>query len=155
GHAMAAGLTIDADKIAAFAEFLNDRLAGDVARAQHGSALTLDAALAPGGICVELADALDGAGPYGAGWPQPRVAAGPCTVVKCDVVGTGHVRVILSGADGARVKAVAFRHADSALGAALANARGRRLYVAGRIKRDDWGSRPSAELHLDDAAWVD
>jgi single-stranded-DNA-specific exonuclease len=155
GHAMAAGLTIDADKIAAFAEFLNDRLAADVARAQHGAALTLDAALAPGGVCVELAEALDGAGPYGAGWPQPRVAAGPCTIVKCDVVGTGHVRVILSGADGARIKAVAFRHADSALGAALANARGRRLYVAGRIKRDDWGSRPSAELHLDDAAWAD
>lgn len=155
GHAMAAGLTIEADKVAAFAEFLNDRLAGDVARAQQGAALTLDAALAPGGVCVELAEALDGAGPYGAGWPQPRVAAGPCTVVKCDVVGTGHVRVILSGADGSRVKAVAFSHADSALGAALANAHGRRLYVAGRIKRDDWGARPSAELHLDDAAWAD
>lgn len=155
GHAMAAGLTIAADKVGAFAEFLNDRLAADVGRAQQGSALTLDAALAPGGVCVELAEALDGAGPYGAGWPQPRVAAGPCTVVKCDVVGTGHVRVVLSGADGARIKAVAFRHADSALGAALANARGRRLYVAGRIKRDDWGSRPSAELHLDDAAWAD
>jgi single-stranded-DNA-specific exonuclease len=155
GHAMAAGLTIAADKVLAFAEFLNDRLAADVARAQDGAALTLDAALAPGGICVDLAEALDSAGPYGAGWPQPRVAAGPCTVVKCDVVGTGHVRVVLSGSDGSRVKAVAFRHADTPLGAALAGARGRRLYVAGRIKRDDWGSRPSAELHLDDAAWAD
>lgn len=155
GHAMAAGLTIAADKVAPFAEFLNDRLAADVTRAQEGTALTLDAALAPGGVCVELAEALDGAGPYGAGWPQPRVAAGPCTVVKCDVVGTGHVRVVLAGSDGSRVKAVAFRHADSPLGAALATARGRRLYVAGRIKRDDWGSRPSAELHLDDVAWAD
>ncbi|MFC3713524.1 single-stranded-DNA-specific exonuclease RecJ [Sphingoaurantiacus capsulatus] len=155
GHAMAAGLTVDADKVAAFTEFLNDRLGADVTRAQEGAALTLDAALAPGGVCVELAEALDGAGPYGAGWPQPRVAAGPVTVVKCDVVGTGHVRVILSGADGSRVKAVAFRHADTALGAALANARGRRMYVAGRIKRDDWGAKPSAELHLDDAAWAD
>jgi single-stranded-DNA-specific exonuclease len=155
GHAMAAGLTVAADKVAALAEFLNDRLAADVARAQERNALMLDAALAPGGVCVELAEALDGAGPYGAGWPQPRVAAGPCSVVKCDVVGTGHVRVVLAGADGARVKAVAFRHADSALGAALAGARGRKLYVAGRIKRDDWGSRPSAELHLDDAAWAD
>ena len=155
GHAMAAGLTVAPDRIAAFAEFLNERLAFDVTRAQEGSALMLDAALAPAGVCVDLAEALDGAGPYGAGWPQPRVAAGPCSVVKCDVVGTDHVRVILAGPDGSRVKAVAFRHASTALGAALAGARGRKLYVAGRIKRDDWGARPSAELHLDDAAWAD
>jgi len=155
GHAMAAGLTVEAGKVSALAEFLNDRLAGDVARAQDANALMLDAALAPGGVCVELAEALDGAGPYGAGWPQPRVAAGPCSVVKSDVVGTDHVRVVLAGSDGARVKAVAFRHAGSALGQTLLNARGRKLYVAGRLKRDDWGSRPSAELHLDDAAWAD
>ena len=155
GHAMAAGLTVEADKVSALAEFLNDRLAADVTRAQEKNALMRDAALAPGGVCVELAEALDGAGPYGAGWPQPRVAAGPCSVVKCDVVGTDHVRVVLAGADGTRVKAVAFRHAGTMLGQALANARGRKLYVAGRLKRDDWGSRPSAELHLDDAAWAD
>jgi single-stranded-DNA-specific exonuclease len=31
----------------------------------------------------------------------------------------------------------------------------RKLWLAGRIKRDDWGDRPSAELHLEDAAWAD
>jgi single-stranded-DNA-specific exonuclease len=155
GHAMAAGLTVAADRIAPLTEFLNDRLAADVARAQERASLLLDAALAPGGVCVELAEALEGAGPYGAGWPQPRVAAGPCSVVKCDIVGRDHVRAVLAGPDGARVKAVAFRHAESALGQALLSAKGRKLYVAGRLKRDDWNSRPSAELHLDDAAWAD
>ena len=155
GHAMAAGLTIEAGKIDAFQDFLNERLAADVARAQSESALLLDAALAPGGVCIELAEALDAAGPYGAGWPAPRIAAGPCSVVKCDIVGENHVRVVLAGNDGARIKAVAFRHADTELGLALASARGRKLYVAGRIRRDDWGVTPRAELHLDDAAWAD
>ena len=155
GHAMAAGLTIEASKIAAFTAFLDERLAADVARAQTGTALLLDAALSPGGVCVELAEALDGAGPYGMGWPQPRVAAGPCRIVKADIVGREHVRVVLTGPDGARVKAVAFRHAESALGAALMGAGGRSLFVAGRLKRDDWNQTPTAELHLDDAAWAD
>jgi single-stranded-DNA-specific exonuclease len=31
----------------------------------------------------------------------------------------------------------------------------RRLWVAGRIKRDEWGDRVAAELHLEDAAWAD
>jgi single-stranded-DNA-specific exonuclease len=71
------------------------------------------------------------------------------------VVGEVHVRVILAGADGARLKAMAFRCADTPLGVALAAAGRRPLYLAGRVKRDDWGRTPSAELHLDDIAFAD
>ena len=155
GHAMAAGLTVEAGKIAALSEYLNERLAGDVATSRDSTSLQLDAAVAIGGISVELAEALDGAGPYGMGWPQPRVAAGPCYVVSCDRVGVDHLRLILSSPEGGRLKAVAFRQADTPLGQALANSRGRKFYVAGRVKRDDWGSKPKAELHLEDAAWVE
>jgi single-stranded-DNA-specific exonuclease len=46
--------------------------------------------------------------------------------------------------------------ADGPLGAAiLAAPPHRRLWIAGRVKRDDWSGRPAAELHLDDAAWAD
>ncbi len=155
GHAMAAGLTVAGDRIDALADFLDDRLARDVADGRDGRALLLDAVLAPGGVCPDLCDALEAGGPYGAGWPGPRVAAGPVRIVKADVVGTNHLRLIVAGDDGRRVKAIAFRMADSALGEAmLACPPDRRLWLAGRLKRDDWGSRPAAEIHLDDAAWA-
>ncbi|MFZ4690545.1 MAG: single-stranded-DNA-specific exonuclease RecJ, partial [Polymorphobacter sp.] len=93
-------------------------------------------------------------GPYGQGWSQPRVASGPWTAVDCRIVGEHHVKLVLSGADGARCKAIAFRHADTALGAALAGARGRAFYVAGRVKRDDWKGEPSAEIEVDDIAFL-
>jgi single-stranded-DNA-specific exonuclease len=156
GHAMAAGLTVASDKLDALAQFLDDRLGEQVSAGRDGRALLLDAVLAPGGVCPELCDALDAGGPYGAGWPSPRVAAGPVSIVKADVVGNGHLRLIVAGDDGRRIKAIAFRMADSLLGQAmLAAPAHRKLWVAGRIKRDDWGSRPAAELHLEDAAWVD
>ncbi|HEX8669361.1 MAG TPA: single-stranded-DNA-specific exonuclease RecJ [Allosphingosinicella sp.] len=156
GHAMAAGVTVAPGGIDALAEFLDDRLAADVARARDDRALLLDAILAPGGVCPTLCDALEAGGPYGAGWPAPRVAAGPVRIVKADVVGNGHLRLILSGDDGRRIKAIAFRMADSPLGEAmLAAPPHRKLWVAGRIKRDEWGDRIAAELHLEDAAWAD
>jgi single-stranded-DNA-specific exonuclease len=156
GHAMAAGLTVAVDKIKALREFLHEKLAEAVARSTALKALHLDAALAPRGIAPSLVEAFELAGPYGMGWSAPRVAAGPVRIVKADVVGNGHVRAILSGDDGASLKAVAFRAADGELGQALLGApKDRKLWVAGRPKIDDWGSRPSAELHLDDAAWCD
>ena len=156
GHAMAAGLTIEAARIDAFAEFLDDRLSADVARASESRALLIDAVIAPGGVTPALADALEEAGPYGMGWPAPRIAAGPMRVIKADVVGKDHVRAIMAGDDGRSLKTVAFRQAETELGQAILHgARGRRLWVAGRAKVDDWGGRQSAELHIDDATWCD
>ena len=104
----------------------------------------------------ELVNAMEAGGPYGMGWPAPRVAAGPVRIIKCDVVGNGHVRAIVAGEDGRSIKCVAFRSADTPLGLALLGAsRDRRLWIAGRAKIDDWGPRPAAEIHIEDAAWAD
>ena len=155
GHAMAAGLTIAADRVADFTAFLEDRLGGAVDRATADRALLLDAVLATGGVTRDLVEAMEAGGPYGAGWPAPRVAAGPVRVVRADVVGNGHVRAVVAGEDGRSLKAMAFRQADTPLGQALLGAPPhRRLWLAGRAKLDDWSSKPAAELHVEDAAWV-
>lgn len=156
GHAMAAGLTVAKDKIDALGTFLNDRLAADVERASGDKSLLIDAVLAPRGINPQWCEAIESAGPFGAGWPAPRVATGPVRIVESGIVGTDHLRLIVSGDDGARFKAIAFRAAEGELGQTLLHARGgRKLWLAGRAKRDDWGSRPAAELHLEDAAWAE
>lgn len=154
GHAMAAGLSVAAGRMDELRTFLCERLQRQVELSCRANALYLDAALAPGGVCPELADEFERAGPYGAGWPAPRVATGPFRVVNCSIVGENHVRAVLSGADGSRLKSVAFRHGDSPLGVALATAAGRWLHVAGRVSRDTWSREPAAELLLDDLAWA-
>ena len=156
GHAMAAGLTIAAGKIDALADFLDERLSNDVAKSREDRSLHLDAIVSTGGVTPALVEALEAGGPYGMGWPAPRIAAGPMRVVKADIVGQDHVRVIMAGDDGRSLKCVAFRQGETELGQALLHApRGKRLWVAGRAKIDDWGSRPAAELHIDDAAWAE
>ena len=156
GHAMAAGLTVDADKVDRLADWLDHTLEGHVARASATRDMALDIAVAPGGLTSELVNSLEEAGPYGVGWPGPRVAVGPVRLGKCDIVGTDHVRLIAAGDDGKSFKGIAFRAAESDMGQALLHgSRGRRLWLAGRVKIDDWGNRPQAELHLEDAAWAD
>ncbi|HKH28884.1 MAG TPA: single-stranded-DNA-specific exonuclease RecJ, partial [Sphingomicrobium sp.] len=153
GHAMAAGLTLAPGALDAFRDFISERLAADVERSIEGRALLLDAILAPRGVAGELCDALDAAGPYGAGWPAPRVAAGPARLLRTGIVGDGHVRGLACGDDGKSFKWIAFRSAATELGQALlASAGDKRWWLAGTIKRDEWNGGNAAEMHLDDAA---
>jgi single-stranded-DNA-specific exonuclease len=156
GHAMAAGLTIDPARLADFTGFLDERLARDVERARAGAAMLLDLALAPGGLTPELVETLEAAGPYGVGWPAPRIAVGPVRIVKADIVGKDHLRLVASGADGRSFKAIAFRAAETEMAQTLLHrSNGRRFHLAGRARIDDWGNRPAAELQLEDAAFAD
>jgi single-stranded-DNA-specific exonuclease len=153
GHAMAAGLTVAPDGIEPLRAFLNERLAADVTVALGERSLVLDAVLAPGGVAGELCDALDAAGPYGAGWPAPRVAAGPARLIKVGIVGEGHVRGLACGEDGKSFKWIAFRSAATDLGQGLlASPPDKRWWLAGTIKRDEWNGGNAAEMHLEDAA---
>ena len=153
GHAMAAGLTLPPGGLEPFRDFINERLAADVEKSRSDRALLLDALLAPGGVAGALCDALETAGPYGAGWPGPRVAAGPVRLLKTGIVGDGHVRGLGCGDDGKSFKWIAFRSASTDLGHALLSSPGdRRWWLAGTIKRDEWNGGNAAEMHLEDAA---
>ena len=153
GHAMAAGLTVAPGGIEALRAFLHARMVADVEAARGNRSLLLDALLAPGGVAANLCDALDAAGPYGAGWPAPRVAAGPARLMRVGIVGNGHVRAIACGDDGRSFKLIAFRAADSELGQAiLSSPTDKRWWLAGTIKRDEWNGGNAAEMHLEDAA---
>jgi single-stranded-DNA-specific exonuclease len=153
GHAMAAGLTLPAGGLEPFRNFINERLAADIEKACGDRALLLDALLAPGGVAATLCDAFDAAGPYGAGWPSPKVVAGPARLLKTGIVGENHVRGLACGDDGKSFKWIAFRSAETDLGQALLSSPGdQRWWLAGSIKRDEWNGGNAAEMHLEDAA---
>jgi len=156
GHAMAAGLSIESNKLELFADFLEERLAKDIAQARENQSMLLDISVAPGGLTPDLVDTLDMAGPYGVGWPGPRIALGPVRIVKADIVGQDHLRIIAAGEDGKSIKGIAFRAAETEMAQTLLHrSAGRKFHLAGRAKIDDWGNRPQAELHLEDAAFAD
>jgi len=152
GHAMAAGLTVRRDALAALDAFLLQRLAAAAQEASLEAALDIDAALVSSGATGELLDLLERAGPYGQGNSQPRFVLPAHRVKFAKIVGDAHVRLMLEAQDGARLEAIAFRAAGQPLGDLLMNAGGFPLHVAGHLRRDTWGGRSRIELAIDDAA---
>jgi single-stranded-DNA-specific exonuclease len=152
GHAMAAGLTVERDKLGALRAFLEARLAAAVAASDGDRVLEIDGALAAGGATVDFIEELERAGPFGNGNPAPVFAFPSHRVGFAERVGNGHVRVSLSGGAGGSLKAMAFRAADTPLGQALLGARGQPLHVAGTLCLDHWNGSARPQLRIRDAA---
>ncbi|HYD29764.1 MAG TPA: single-stranded-DNA-specific exonuclease RecJ [Azospirillaceae bacterium] len=158
GHRMAAGFSVQAERIGDLRAFLADRIARQIADDGHESALVptleMDGALSVGAASVSLVETLSKLGPFGTGNSEPRFALTDSRVVRADVVGANHVRCFLSGADGGRIKAIAFRALETDLGRGLLQSKGRRLHVAGHLRLDRWNGNTETQLLVDDAAFT-
>ncbi len=152
GHAMAAGMSLRADQVAPFRAFLLEQLAAERFAAAAADVLELDAAVTPAGCDRALWTAFQRLQPYGPGNPEPLFALADVRIANVRPVRGGHVRVELqAGASGPRLRAVAWRAADTELGRALTGAAGA-LHVAGRLRPDDWQGREGVELEIEDVA---
>lgn len=152
GHAAAAGLTVEWDKVDALKDFLSDYLAAEIAAAAgEARALTVDAAGAIGAIDIGLLDSLDRIGPYGQGHPEPLFALPDVRVCYAKLVKEEHVRFTLEDSRGARVSGIAFRAMKSPLGEALFK-KDATYHAAVRLKRNEWNDTVKAEVEIVDLA---
>ena len=153
GHPMAAGFTVAADQVSSLGDFLRDHVSGQAA----GPLIPVsdfDGTLAVGGATPDLAATIERLGPYGAGNPEPRFVLTGARAVAAKVVGADHVSCFLTGAEGGRLKAIAFRAAGTELGTALLDAGGAPLNLAGVLRVDRWQGRERAQFQIDDGAPV-
>jgi single-stranded-DNA-specific exonuclease len=151
GHAMAAGATILAEDLDRFRESLEAGL-GSAPSVECGDALEIDGALSAGGLTPDFVRALERAGPFGQGQPEPVFAFGSHRVVEAREVGSCHVRVVLKAGDGRTLKGMAFRAADRPLGRMLLESCGETVHVAGTLSIDCWGGGERVALRILDAA---
>ena len=152
GHAMAAGVTLRKEGLAAFRAFLEVTLAASVEASRRDSALKVDGAVSAGGVTPALCEMLSKAGPYGAGNPEPVLALPAHTLAYADPVGENHIRARFKSGDGKFVNAIAFRVAGTPLGRALIDNRGRQMHAAGYLTVDRWQGEERVQMRLIDVA---
>ncbi len=153
GHAMAAGLTLKRERLGDMRAHLEDVLQTPVAEARRDeAALSIDAALAAAAATPELLRAVDAAGPYGAGNPEPVFVLPRHRIEGVTLAGTDHLRFRAVAADGRSLEAIAFRAADKPLGRGLRSLAGGATHLAGALTIDRYGGRERVRLRLIDAA---
>lgn len=143
GHAMAAGMTLDASRLDEFQQAFavevgrwvdNDTLAGD---------LHTDGALGPGELVLETALALREGGPWGAAFPEPSFD-GTFGVIDARIVGGRHLKLRLREETGEPIDAIAFRYSDDP--AAPPVQPGESLEMVYRVTADEYAGRRRLQL---------
>ena len=125
GHAMAAGLSLEPERLDGFERAFDDAVRALAAPEALTPTLATDGALTPAEVTLERARTLAEGGPWGTGFPEP-LFQGRFRVQERRVVGDQHLRLELLPAGGAEsVEAIHFRGApegDSGSGDELAAA---------------------------------
>ena len=151
GHRMAAGLTVEEDRIEAAMARLGELLARQGAGRGGAADLRLDGLLMTGAATAQLVEQIEAAGPFGASAPAPRFAFAD-QAVSARRVGETHLRLTLTDGMGPLLEAIAFGAFDTALGPVLAQPGAQRFHLAGRLEISHWNGRSKVQLRLEDAA---
>ena len=151
GHTMAAGYSLEEDKIEEFRVFVGEYVKQRLGDEAIVPVLEYDCAVDLRAATVELAEQMEMLEPYGAGNPEPKLIIKNVRFKKVGIVGSGHVRCFLSSDSGGSVKAMAFRASDNELGQAILNNHNEVFDVLGTLRRDNWLGRNSVQFIIDDA----
>lgn len=107
GHAMAAGLSLRAERFGTFQEALLNVAQARLTPEVLEEVILTDGELNDGEFSLELAEALRVGGPWGQGFPEP-LFDGVFEVVQTRIVGQGHVKLTVGRPRGGWVDAIAF-----------------------------------------------
>ena len=150
GHAMAAGLTLDEDKILLLQDFIEDRLdsnsiALDIDDTNHADSIINIAA-----VNSELYDDINKLGPFGSNNEEPNFIIKSTKITFIKEFGDNHIRCGLSSDIDKNVEGITFRSKNTPLGDAIMNNKGKLVSLYGKIKVNEWGGRRIPQFHIED-----
>ncbi len=141
GHAMAAGLTLHADKFDTFARAFNEEVCRHLGEDDLHGTIYSDGELVGQDINLQLAEYLKKAGPWGQGFPEP-VFDGVFELVNRRIVGEKHLKLLLrSPGEDMTVDAIAFNTVDAEWPEQVTQ-----VQLAYRLDVNEFNNRRNAQL---------
>jgi single-stranded-DNA-specific exonuclease len=107
GHAMAAGLSLDAGRFEPFRDAFEEEARRWLTVADLEGVLLSDGELPAEDFHLETAELLRSSGPWGQAFPEP-LFDGEFRLLERRAVGTGHLKLVLEHPNGLRCEAIAF-----------------------------------------------
>ena len=150
GHAMAAGLTLDEDKILLLQDFIEDRLDSNSIALDIDDTNHADSIINITAVNSELYDDINKLGPFGSNNEEPNFIIKSTKITFIKEFGDNHIRCGLSSDIDKNIEGITFRSKNTPLGDSIMNNKGNFVSLYGKIKVNEWGGRRVPQFHIED-----
>ena len=110
----------------------------------------LDTIIAPSALNEEFFQEVNYLAPFGSGNSEPKFVIENIRVISSNIIGTNHIKSILSGKDGSTFKAFAWNAKNSPLEPFLNNKNKRKINIAGKMRLNEWRGKKNIEFMIED-----
>ena len=151
---MAAGFTIDINKINEFKEFVFRKFKSVNINFEEKKNYYYDAEIAPSAVNFDFFEKINLLAPFGSGNPEPRFIIKDLKLVNCKVVANKHIKIVLIGSDSTSLKAISFNSIETQLGFHLRKKNIKSFDIAGKLSLNEWRGQKNVEFIIDDISVI-
>ncbi len=149
GHAMAAGLTINQEKLSEFSTFITEKIIAQ--NIDLTPQLEIDACISIAGANIDFLDKLEMLAPYGQGNTIPRFLLNKVNIIRPSIIGKNHIKCILQNfGNNKTISAIAFRAVDTTMGELLLNSSDKWFSIVGALKINEWNGTRKVQFIIED-----
>ena len=150
GHSMAAGLSLEENKIEELSDFFENQLCNNQSKIKDEKMIYVDSLISFSGINLEVYDEIEKLGPFGSDNYEPNFVVKNSILASVNQIGENHLKCLIKSHEGAFIEAMAFRSLSTPLGDEIQRNKGNVVSLLGKIKINEWGGRRTAQLHIED-----
>jgi single-stranded-DNA-specific exonuclease len=154
GHKMAAGFTIDMNKIKEFKEFVFRKFKSVNIDLEEKNNYYYDAEIAPSAVNIDFFEKINLLAPFGSGNPEPRFIIKDLKLVNSKIVAEKHIKIVLIGSDSTSLKAISFNSTETQLGFHLLKNNIKPFDIAGKLSLNEWRGQRNVEFIIDDISVI-
>ena len=151
GHIMAAGFSLNEDKIEDFKKFAGEYISKNIKDESLIPTINIEGIVDVSAVNVDIIKYIESLEPFGASNSEPKIMLTNALLSKADIVGSGHIRCIFTSMNGGYLKAMAFRAADNEMGKALLKGKGQCFNLVGLLRNNTWQNITTPQFIIDDA----
>ena len=154
GHKMAAGFTLDTDKISEFKNFLIRKFKSININLESKKNIFYDTEISPSAINIDFYEKINVLSPFGSGNPEPKFVIKNVRPVNSKIVGEKHIKSVFEGSDSSVFKTITFNCVDNELGSYLLKKNIKNFNILGKLSLNEWRGQKNVEFIIDDISVI-
>ena len=154
GHKMAAGFTLDTDKISEFKNFLIRKFKSININLESKKNIFYDTEISPSAINIDFYEKINVLSPFGSGNPEPKFVIKNVRPINSKIVGEKHIKSVFEGSDSSTFKTITFNCVDNVLGSYLLKKNIKNFNILGKLSLNEWRGQKNVEFIIDDISVI-